>query len=173
MKKWKDVEGYEGLYQVSDEGEVKSLKYRGSNKEYILSNRKVTKGYMQVILWKNRKSKTFMVHRLVAQAFIPNPNNYPQINHKDEDKTNNKVENLEWCTNEYNHNYGTGNIRRGGGLNHAGSKRVYQYTLNGELIAIWPSSMECGRNGFSQCCISNCCNGKLETYKGYRWSYEA
>lgn len=172
MEKWKDIVGYEDLYQVSDEGRVKSLKYRGSNRECILKNRKATKGYLQVALWKNRKCKENQVHRLVAEAFISNPDNLPQVNHKDEDKTNNKVENLEWCTNEYNHNYGTRNLRAGGGLNGIGSKQVYQITIGGKLVNIWPSAMECGRNGFSQSGISACCNGKLKTYKGYKWYYK-
>lgn len=174
MEEWKDVVGYEGLYQVSNEGRVKSLKYRGSDKECILKNRKTTKGYLQVALWKNRKCKEIQVHRLVAMAFIPNddPINKTQVNHKNENKTLNTVENLEWCTNEYNHNYGTRNLRAGGGLNGVGSKKVYQFTIEGELIKIWPSSMECGRNGFNQPCVSACCNGKSKTYKNYRWSYE-
>ena len=138
MEEWKYIEGYEGLYQVSNYGRVRSLFYRKKNQVQLLKLRKVTKGYLQVALWKNRKRKDFMVHKLVAEAFIPNPNNYPQINHKDEDKTNNCVENLEWCTNEYNHNYGTRNIRAGGGINGSGSNQIMPYRIS---HTVKPSSM--------------------------------
>lgn len=172
MEEWKDIEGYEGLYQVSNKGKVKSLKYRGSNNECVLKNRKTTKGYLQVALWKNQKHKEFQVHRIVAKAFIPNPDKLPQVNHKDENKTNNSVENLEWCTNEYNHNYGTRNLRASRGLNGEGSKQVYQFTIEGKLLNIWPSTMECGRSGYCQTSVSNCCIGKQKTHKGYKWCYE-
>ena len=103
---WKDVVGYEGLYQVSNKGRVKSLHIQ----EKVLCN--LDSGYYNTInLFKDGKGKHYYVHRLVAQAFIPNPNNYPQINHKDENHYNNNVENLEWCTSKYNCNYGTRNIR--------------------------------------------------------------
>ena len=101
---WKDIQGYEGLYRVSNLGRVKSFH---KAKEHILSPGKDKDGYFQVQLYKNGINKMRKVHRLVAQAFISNPNNLPQINHKDENKQNNNVDNLEWCTNEYNHNYGT------------------------------------------------------------------
>lgn len=113
---WKDIEGYEGLYQISNMGRVKSLAKQtlcGHRKEQtifrnekFLSLRCNKKGYLQVGLSKNGIRKQFTVHRLVAQTFIPNPNNLPQVNHKDENKTNNCIENLEWCTAEYNCNYG-------------------------------------------------------------------
>lgn len=104
---WKDIEGYEGLYQVSNLGKVKSLNYNKTAKSELLKLRKNTNGYTRVVLYKNRKAKDYQVHRLVAEAFIPNPNNYPIINHKDENKTNNRVDNLEWCTYLYNNTYGT------------------------------------------------------------------
>lgn len=116
---WKDIKGYEELYQVSNLGNVRSLdryvKQLNNNtiieriyKGKILKNNIASNGYSRVVL-QNRKPKTFLVHRLVAEAFIPNPNNYLYINHKDEDKTNNHASNLEWCTQSYNINYGKRN----------------------------------------------------------------
>lgn len=107
MEEWKPIVCYEEKYQISNYGQVKSLNYRGSGKDKILKLQKDTYGYSKVILYKNGKAKTRMVHRLVAEAFIPNPNNLPQINHKDEDKSNNCVDNLEWCSAKYNNSYGS------------------------------------------------------------------
>ncbi len=104
---WKDIKGYEGLYQVSNLGRVKSLNYKHTGKSKIRKTSKDRYGYDQIILNKNSKSKSYKIHRLVAQAFIPNHNNYPSINHKDENKSNNYVENLEWCTVAYNNSYGS------------------------------------------------------------------
>ena len=101
-RKWKDIPGYEGLYQVSNLGEIKSLNYRNTGKEKIIKPRKNKGGYLRVVLCKNGKQKDFLVHRLVAIAFIPNHNNYNQVNHKDENPSNNNVNNLEWCNRLYN-----------------------------------------------------------------------
>lgn len=194
MEIWKDIAGYEGLYQVSNEGRVKSLeknRHLGNGAKWIqaekiLKPRKNTKGYLQVALWKNRNYKNLNVHRLVAEAFISNPNNYPQVNHRDENKENNAVwvnedgsidqekSNLEWCTNEYNHNYGTRNERGCKGLkehNIKKRKKVCQYTIDGLLVKVWSSTCECGRNGFCQSGVNSCCNGKHKTHKGYMWKY--
>lgn len=107
---WKDILGYEGLYQVSNLGNVRSLNYRRSGKTKLLKQG-TDNGYKRVELSKNGKKKKYWVHRLVAISFISNPNNYKEVNHKDEDKSNNNVNNLEWCTREYNNNYGTRNKR--------------------------------------------------------------
>lgn len=120
MEEWKDVPGYEGIYQVSNFGNIKSLDrcIKCSNGMVIHRKGSTIKkqvcrfGYENVTLRKPKEKKTFKVHRLVALAFIDNPNNYPEINHKDENKLNNSVENLEWCTREYNLNYGTFTQRR-------------------------------------------------------------
>ena len=172
MKKeyWKPVVGYEGLYEVSNWGRVKSLKF---GKEKILKQSKNNKGYCLVTLSKNGTHKHFQVHRLVALHFLPNPNNLPQINHKDENKTNNNVDNLEWCTNEYNHNYGTINERISKSLiNGKCSKIVIQYNLDGTFVREWPSTMECDRNGFCNQNVSACCRGKLKKYKNFIWKYK-
>lgn len=112
MEEWKDVVGYEGLYRVSNFGRVKSLRRTATNgrrsvPERILKTHEVRDGYITVVLYKNKIPKRLSVHRLVATAFLQNKNNYPFVNHKDENKKNNHVENLEWCTREYNMNYGT------------------------------------------------------------------
>ena len=106
MEEWRDIKDYEGLYKVSSYGRVYSYYTKKS-----LRPRKDKEGYLMVSLYKENKAKEHKVHRLVALHFIPNPNNHPQVNHKDENKANNKVDNLEWCTNLYNHNYGTINTR--------------------------------------------------------------
>ena len=163
MKKeyWKPVVGYEGLYEVSNLGRVKSLKF---GKERILKPQKDTSGYLCVTLCKNNNQCQFKVHRLVAEAFIPNPNNLPQINHKDECKTNNIVSNLEWCDRKYNVNYGTRTEKC--------SKKVYQYTLDGKFVKEWKSTAECGRNGYNYGNVAACCRGKLKKYKNFIWKYK-
>ena len=118
-EEWRPIGGYEGLYEVSNLGRVRSVdryvKSKGESywlrKGKMLSPAKDKNGYLKVNLYCNGKCKTINVHRLVAQEFIPNPDNLPQINHKDEDKTNNRVDNLEWCDAKYNINYGTARIR--------------------------------------------------------------
>lgn len=120
---WKDIEGYEGIYMISSKGRVKSLKF---GKEKILKNLKNTCGYLFVSLCKNGKFKNYLIHRLVASAFIDNPNNLSQINHKDEDKTNNRIDNLEWCDSSYNINFGTRTEKI--------QKPVLQFTKQGEFV---------------------------------------
>ena len=124
------------------------------------------------MLWKGNKSKNYPVHRLVAKAFIPNPDNLPQVNHKDECHTNNVVENLEWCTLAYNLSYGT-RVKRiiEKERNGKRSKKVYQYTIDGELVDTYPSLAECGRNGYDIANVSKVCHGVYKQYKGYKWSY--
>lgn len=107
MEEWKDIKGYEGKYQVSSCGRVKSLSNNKTRKERILKPNIDNKGYKTVCLCMNGNVKRFLIHRLVAIAFIPNPNNCPIINHMDENSKNNHVSNLEWCTYKYNNNYGT------------------------------------------------------------------
>lgn len=116
------------------------------------------RGYLMVSFCINNTVKKFYIHRLVAQTFIPNPENKPQVNHKDKNKENNRMENLEWCDGFYNQTYSRG-------------KTVYQYTPDGELVRVWPSTAECGRNGFAYPHVCNCCNGKKKQYKGFLWSY--
>lgn len=109
MEEWKDIVGYEGLYQVSTLGRVKS--FHKGNTPRLLKPHRCSNEYLMVQLSKDGLVTHMLIHRLVAQAFIDNPCNYPQVNHKDEDVTNNRVDNLEWCTAKYNSNYGTHNQR--------------------------------------------------------------
>ena len=110
MKEWRDCKGYEGHYQVSNEGDVRTLDWMGTGKIKELKLRK-QEGYMFTTFIDNGMNVNKRVHRLVAEAFIPNPNNYPCINHKNEIRDDNRVENLEWCTVKYNDNYGMHNKR--------------------------------------------------------------
>lgn len=171
---------YEGLYQVSNWGRILSLNYNGTGKAKLMNPNENTDGYLRVELSKNGKTKTCSVHRLVAETFLDNPENLPQVNHKDENKTNNFVflnedgtvnkekSNLEWKSPKDNCNHGTRNER----IAKANSKKVLQLSLSGELIREWESTMECGRNGFTQQSVSACCRGKLKTHKGFRFEYK-
>ena len=177
---WKDIKGYEGLYQVSSEGRVKILdrvttgkggrKYH--RKERILKYRMTHDGYLQVGMSNKDGRKYLSVHRLVAKAFIKNPENKPQVNHKDEVKTNNCVDNLEWMTAKENCNYGTRNERAGKASGKARSKPVIQYTKDGELVKVWSSTYEVERQrGFSHNSISLVARGIRKTCGGFVWKY--
>ena len=195
-EEWRDIEGFEGLYQVSNMGRVKSLERttrigRGCRiiPERILKPQKNMWGYLQVTLSKDGKIKHCMIHRLVAMAFIPNSNNLPEVNHIDEDKTNNRVENLEYCSRSYNINYGTRNKKvaekvaeKLKGKKHSEehnkkiakklSKPVFSVDKESGLIMFWESAIEAGRCiGISSSHISECCKGKLKSTGGFYWFY--
>ena len=169
---WKDIEGYEGLYQISNLGNVKSVERivkRGPNfkpvRERLLSVGDKD-GYKHVILSKNGKPKTGWVHRLVAEAFLSNPDKLPVVNHKDENPANNCVENLEWCTHSYNNSYNDARIKA------AVDKRkpVLQYTKDGKFIREWSHAREAAESlGLNKRAIYECCVGRSRTSGGYIW----
>jgi hypothetical protein len=162
---WKEISGYEGLYEVSDTGLVRSLWY---GKKRILSPAKNGFGYLHVSLCKDGKTKSMLVHRLVAEAFVPNPNNLETVNHKDEVKTNNKVNNLEWMTLADNNCYGTHVLRVG--LAH--SKPVLQLDKSGNVVKQFPSTQEAARQtGIPSGSICKVCNGNRKTAGGFIWKY--
>lgn len=180
MEIWKDIKNYEGYYQVSNMGRVKSLKRtwyspgkkglnkKCSNNEKILKPGKNQGGYWIVNLSKKNKYKSRPIHRLVAETFIENENEYPCINHKDENKENNNVNNLEWCTYSYNNNYGNHNKK----LSETKCLLIDQYDLGGNFIKTWLGMREPEKQlGIKNQCICYCCKGKTKTAGGYIWKY--
>lgn len=173
---WKDISGYEGLYQVSDMGRVKSIcsHVRLQNGELMKKKPHILKpqnrcGYRCVNLFKDGSIHTVNIHRLVAESFLPNPHNYPVVNHKDENKTNNNVGNLEWCSHAYNLNYGTAERRRA----ISQGKVVLQLDKNGVLIKRHLTLMDAYRDtGVDYRNISLCCYHKRKTAGGYCWKFE-
>ena len=165
-------------FKVSNLGRVMSLNYYNTGKAKLLEPFDNGCGYLQVHLSKNGKRDKPLVHRLVAEAFLPNPEGKSCVNHKiegDEGKKINMVifnedgtideerTTIEWCTYEYNNNYGTRTEKT--------SKKVLQFTLSGEFIREWPSIQECARNGFNHGNICSCCRGKRKSADGFRWEY--
>ena len=172
MEIWKNIEGFEGLYQVSSEGRVKSLERKVHHgrtvKERILKPNMDRGGYLLVYLYAGGKRKTLKVHRLVCQAFHDNPDNKQEVNHINEDKTDNRACNLEWCTRIENVNHGSRNERSAKAL----SKPICQYTLDEKIVKTWASLTEVKRQtGFGQSHISEVANGNRKTAYGFIWKY--
>ena len=168
---WQPVEGYEGIYEISNLGRVKSLKY---GVEKILKPVNNGWDYLQVNLCKNGKIKRLYIHRLVAEAFLPNPEGFEQVNHKDENPLNNCIENLEFCTPKYNNNYGSHNKRMAASLSKA--VEASKYPDFSEICLRFASTMEAGRNGYDQGAVSYCCRGCFHykgnnKYKGLYWRF--
>ena len=173
QEEWKPIPGYEGLYEVSNYGRVKSYQLDSNGK--ILSPGNTGKdgsGYCFVNLYKDGKAKKHCtIHRLVAEAFIPNPSNFPQVNHKDECKKNNYFENLEWCSSAYNNSYGTRTRR----MAEKNSKPVVQLDKKGNFISEFESLREASRRtGIADENICRCCNHKPGRYSagGFIWIYK-
>lgn len=180
---WKDVVDYEGLYKVSNKGNVYSVGRVSSQGKkcggLTLKPRSFRNGYLHVNLYKNGKMKSKSIHRLVAEVFIPNPNNFPEVNHLDENKTNNYVEDLEWCTREYNMNFGERNEK----VRQKLSKRVKAVNVESGEVITFSSTLEAMNKGYGDGAVSKACrgvyknsSGKLiggdgHTYRGHKWSY--
>lgn len=166
---WKDIEEFEGLYQVSNFGRVKSFRQSsrfGKPKEFILKPTLINSGYHVVTLYSKNKRKKIQVHRLVAITFIPNPENFPCVNHKDENKLNNNLENLEWCSYSYNNNYGTARIR----ASETKQKPIKQQTLDGHLLATYQSVKIASQLlNINYPKISSWC--RIGYGGGYKWEY--
>ena len=161
-------------YSVTDDGRVFSLNYNREGYKREMKPQKDINGYNRMELSIEGKRKKFKVHRLVSLAFIPNPDNLPEVNHKDECKTNNNVSNLEWCSKSYNINYGTRNERCGEkNLNRKDQSRpVKQFTKDGRFIAEYPSIAEVERQtGYINSYISSCCKGRRKSAYNYIWRY--
>ena len=157
-EEWRDIKGFEGLYQVSNWGNVRRII---GKKERIVKQSPNNQGYLRLTLCKNNVKYPKRVHRLVAEAFLPNPDNLPEVNHKDECKTNNRVDNLEWCTAQYNHDYSQ-------------SIPIIQYSKDGVFIKVWKSMREAARElNIQQGHIGKCCKNLygFKTAGGYIWRY--
>ena len=185
---WKDIEGYEGLYQISSLGRVKSLNYRKSGKEGYISIYIGSHGYPSVTLSKNKKYTPLLLHRLIAQAFIPNPENKPEIDHLDGNKLNFNRNNLSWVTSKENSNNPItlnkhwskqgikSNFKGKIGKNCPWAKPLIQLNEKNDIIKFWYSLSDIkrevyGKTNYSITKISECCLGKRETAYGYKWKY--
>lgn len=182
---WKEIKGYPN-YQVSNMGRIKRLStgyYRRTEK--ILKPQLQNNGYLHIQLSQKNKTKCILVHRLIAQVFIPNPNNLPQVNHINEDKTDNRVENLEWCDRKYNINYGNGISKRvktnkeNGTYKKIGeinskirSKSILQFSKDNSFIRKWDSATQVERElGYDRKQVCSCLKNRQKTAKGFKWVY--
>lgn len=169
---WRDIPNYEGHYQVSNLGNIKSLYFKNKygvipNKEKMKKPQK-TRGYLRVALSENGITNQFSIHRLVAEAFIPNPENKPCVNHKNGVKTDNRVENLEWCTYSENEQHSRYIL----GKQPINKKKVNQFDLDGNFIKQFESLAEAGRSiNKKYSLISTCCSGKIQTAYRYKWEF--
>lgn len=197
-EEWRDVVGYEGYYMVSNLGRIATLShtvdytsvYDGVKVKKAFKTKQCLRklhngkhGYVECTLRDSKRIKLMKVHRIVAKSFIPNPQKLPSVNHKDEDKTNNKVENLEWCTCEYNVNYGTRNERLKSSLSDAhknglynnayrvGRKPIVGISLLDNTTLFFEKSSDLKEYGFERHLVSKCCRNLRKDYKGYKWMY--
>ena len=178
MEIWKDIVGYEGLYQVSDLGNVRSLNWKNCGIAHNLCLKKHPCGYSQVVLFKDGAKRAVTVHRLVAEAFIDNPNKYKQINHKDENKRNNAVLNLEWCTASYNVKYSIAlhpSRELGNKTNHSykyDEIKIFQIDSEGSVVRVWCGTPEIKKHKlYNPSNILQCCVGKRKTAYGFKWRF--
>ena len=169
LEKWADVVGYEGLYLVSESGEIKGVK---SNK--ILKTYPTYNGYPRVKLYKNARGKTLMVHRIVAETFLPNPNKKPQVNHINGIKTDNNVLNLEWATQTENLKHAVkNNLLDPSKAWKSHQRKVIQKSLDGNVLKVWNSITEAAKCLNVQISnIHHCCTNKIKSTGGYIWNFE-
>lgn len=154
-------------YMITTNGKVISLKYKRGSRARIIRDRKHTTGYRQINIQNKHISKAFYIHRLVAEVFIHNPDNLPCVNHKNEIKSDNRVDNLEWCTHSYNVNYGNRNKKTASHL----SKPVIQVSLDGKVINRFESLKEASSAGYGETCVGTCARGVYSNHRGYIWIY--
>lgn len=166
MEEWKDIVGYNGRYKISNKGNVKTTSYKNTGEERILSAR-INCGYNRVVLYKNGKGTNKFVHRLVAEHFIPNPNNYKEVNHIDGDKLNNNIENLEWTSAKQNTTHAV--ITK---LRILPTYKVIQKDKNGKKFYEWDSVYDiCSNNQYNPSVIYKCCENKIKSAYGFIWEY--
>lgn len=184
---WKDIEGYEGLYQVSNLGNVRSMdrtimrQLRGKTHTRRLNGRMLKQwngaDYLHVTLSKNGAIFAPFVHKLVASAFVENPDGYKQVNHKDENKWNNNADNLEWCDQKYNRNYGTGEQRRVIAYMESAESHnrkrtpVIRMDKSGNVEKRYFAMNQVSKDGFNVSNVCLCCEGRRKTHGGYLWAY--
>jgi len=170
---WRDVAGYSGQYQVSNLGNVRNLNWRSAGRIRQLSPCLDRDGYLSVCLSDGKGSqKSYRVHRLVAEAFLDDFDSSLQINHIDENKTNNSVSNLECVSSYENNNFGTRNIRISHSKRNTRSKKINQLSLDGKFIREWVSGHEITRRlGFNNAAVCRVCQGKKKTAYGFRWEF--
>lgn len=169
---WKEIPGFEGLYEASTDGQIRSVDRISPHGHHlrgkVLKQRNHTQGYLSVSLSKDGVVHEVLVHRAIAIIFIPNPESHGFVNHKDEDKRNNAVENLEWCTKQYNNTY-NGKMEKQ--LPYT-QKPVIQVDLEGNEIARFDSAAHAARVlGFDKSGINHCCRGTAKTHHGFMWKY--
>lgn len=172
-EQWKPVKDYED-YEVSNLGRVKSLNYKRTGKEKLMSPGKDSNGYLKVTLFKNGVGKPFSINRLVWQTFVGEIPPKWDINHLDENKENNHLENLEACSHGDNMRWGTGNARRAAArINHPQMSKVVEAIdkITGKVVFVFPSTMEAGRQGFDHGAVAACCRGERKSHKGFIWRY--
>lgn len=167
QEEWKPICGFEGFYEVSNLGKVRSLNFNHTKTTRVLSPWVNTKGYECVHLCKNGETHSFRVNRLVALAFLPNVDFKPFVDHIDTNRRNNCVDNLRWCTQSENQKNQLSQKRYG----LSKSKPIIQMTTLGEIIRVWPSAFEAERNGFNRDLIRKVITGKAKAHKGFQWKY--
>lgn len=184
MEIWKDIPGYEGLYQASNQGKIKSLdrdvdfpnSKRGAHvrhyKERVLKQSFTSTGYYMVVLSKDGIETSYKAHQIIAKSFIPNPNGYKQINHKDENPLNNNVDNLEWCDAKYNCNYGNHNKNLRESQISSRGVIIHKYDLLGNHVKTYRCGKDVEKDGFKRRGVYSCCNKKIRKYKNHVFRFE-